>query len=100
MLTSGIYLLGYRAPYLPYIDSIGGSFLTLELPMPRQSTKDPRRNTSMAKYIDEALQLVNYEGMGQALTFMETVGVPRQVAVRVLGSPVYSRSKERRARMN
>jgi len=35
MHTSVIYLLDYRAPSLPYIDSIDNLFLTLELPIQR-----------------------------------------------------------------
>ena len=66
--------------------------------MSRRPLNDPRRNTLTAQHIDHALRIVQREDVGTALSFMETVKVPRQVAVRVLASPRFIRCGERRAR--
>lgn len=68
--------------------------------MSRRPISDPRRNTLTAQHVDHALQIVQREGIDLALFFMETVGVPRQVAVRVLASPKFIRSGERRAKFD
>ena len=67
--------------------------------MSRRPITDPRRNISTARHVDHALQIVQREGIGPALSFMETVGVPRQVATRVLASPEFIRAGDRRTRL-
>jgi hypothetical protein len=68
--------------------------------MSRRPISDPRRNVLTAQHVDHALQIVKREGIDPALIFMETVGVPRQVAVRVLASPIFVRAGERRTRVD
>lgn len=68
--------------------------------MSRRPTSDPRRNILTAQHVARALQIGQREGIDPALFFMETVGVPRQVAVRVLASPKYIRAGERRTRVD
>lgn len=76
-------------------------FLTaLELYMARRPNKDPRSNTSTPEHVEHGLQIAKHEGVGPALAVMQETGVPRQVAVRVLASPSYIRSKERRMTAN
>ena len=61
---------------------------------------DPRSNTCMAEQIDHALRIAGTSGVGPALEVMLTVGVPRQVALRVLGSPKLQRRRDRRGAPN
>ena len=68
--------------------------------MSRRPSSDPRRNILTAQHVAHALQIVQREGINPALFFMEAVGVPRQVAVRVLASPVFVRAGERRAKVD
>jgi hypothetical protein len=57
---------------------------------------DPRANAYLAARVDDALKLLNTDGMSPALEFMQLVGVPRKVALRVLCSPALQRSRDRR----
>lgn len=57
---------------------------------------DPRSNTTMAEQVDHALRIARCSGVGPALEVMLTVGVPRQVALRVLASPAHHRRHDRR----
>ncbi|MDQ2819912.1 MAG: hypothetical protein M3Y65_05880 [Pseudomonadota bacterium] len=59
---------------------------------------DPRNDTSTAEHINHALDIVEREGVGPALTFMNHAGVPHHVALRVLTAPRYVRCTERRTR--
>ena len=54
----------------------------------------------MAEQIDHALRIAGTSGVGPALEVMLTVGVPRQVALRVLGSPKLQRRRDRRGAPN
>jgi hypothetical protein len=66
--------------------------------MSRRPATDPRNDVSMAEHVEQALQIVKREGVGPELAFMETAGVPHLIAIRVLTSPTYIRSRERRNR--
>jgi hypothetical protein len=57
---------------------------------------EPRTDAHLSDQIDRALQLARTEGIGSALDFMLTIGVPRPVALRVLTSPSLLRRHERR----
>lgn len=65
--------------------------------MSRRPATDPRNDVSTAEQVEQALHIVKREGVGPALAFMETAGVPHLIAVRVLASPIYIRSRERRS---
>lgn len=64
--------------------------------MSRRPATDQRIDTPTARQIERALYIAMREGVGPALAFMEEVGVSRHVALRVLASPAYIRSQERR----
>ena len=64
--------------------------------MSGSSKVDPRANAYLAARVDDALKLVKTDGMSSALEFMQLVGVPRKVALRVLCSPDQQRSRDRR----
>jgi hypothetical protein len=64
--------------------------------MSRRPETDQRNDTPAAEQIERALYIAKREGVGSALTLMEESGVSRHVALRVLGSPSYIRSQERR----
>jgi hypothetical protein len=57
---------------------------------------DPRGNAYLAARVDDALRLLKTDGMSPALEFMQLVGVPRTVALRVLCSPSQQRTRDRR----
>jgi len=57
---------------------------------------DPRANAYLAARVDDALKLLKTDGMSPALEFMQLVGVPRTVALRVLCSPSQQRTRDRR----
>ncbi|MFC5513576.1 hypothetical protein ACFPOU_20970 [Massilia jejuensis] len=57
---------------------------------------DPRANAYLAARVDDALRLLKTDGMSPALEFMQLVGVPRTVALRVLCSPTLQRRRDRR----
>ena len=64
--------------------------------MVEQSRKEARTDTITAGQVDEGLKLCARYGVHPALLFMEQVGVPRQVALRVLCSPQHFRQRDRR----
>ena len=64
--------------------------------MSRRPETDQRNDSPTAEQIECALEIAKREGVGPALAFMEEVGVSRHIALRVLASPSYSRSQERR----
>lgn len=66
--------------------------------MSRRPDTDQRNDTPTAEQVESALKLAKREGIGPALAFMEEVGVPRCIALRVLASPAHVRSKERRGK--
>lgn len=64
--------------------------------MVEQSRNDARTDFVTAGQVDEGLKLCTRYGIHPALLFMEQVGVPRQVALRVLCSPEHFRQRDRR----
>ena len=64
--------------------------------MVEQCNKDARRDLVTAGQVDEGLKLCARYGVHPALLFMEQVGVPRTVALRVLCSPHHFRQRARR----
>jgi hypothetical protein len=60
---------------------------------------DARTDLTTARRVDEALNLSMQQGIDPALRFMEQVGVPRAVALRVLCSPEHFRKQDRRRSM-
>lgn len=64
--------------------------------MAEPSKNDARTDLATARRVDEALSLSMQQGIDPALRFMEQVGVPRAVALRVLCSPEHFRKQDRR----
>ena len=64
--------------------------------MAELSKNDARTDLTTARRVDEALNLSMQQGIDPALRFMEQVGVPRAVALRVLCSPEHFRKQDRR----
>ena len=64
--------------------------------MSRSGSTDPRANAYLAARVDDALNMLRTEGLSPALEFMQLVGVPRTVALRVLSSPSHHRTRDRR----
>jgi len=64
--------------------------------MAEPSKNDARTDLATARRVDEALFLSRQQGIDPALRFMEQVGVPRTVALRVLCSPEHFRKQDRR----
>lgn len=58
--------------------------------------KDVRTDFVTASRVDEGLKLSARYGLHPALLFMEQMGVPRPVALRVLCSPDHYRQRDRR----
>jgi len=58
--------------------------------------KDARTDLITAGQVDQGLKLCARYGIHPALLFMEQVGVPRPVALRVLCSPEHFRQRDRR----
>jgi len=68
----------------------------MEERMAEQSRNDARSDLVTAGQVDEGLKLCARYGVHPALLFMEQVGVPRRVALRVLCSPEHFRQRDRR----
>lgn len=64
--------------------------------MAEQTRNDARTDVVTANQVDEGLKLCARYGVHPALLFMEQVGVPRTVALRVLCSPEHYRQRDRR----
>ena len=64
--------------------------------MAGSGNSDPRANAYLAARVEDALKMLKTDGMSPALEFMQLVGVPRTVALRVLCSPAQQRSRDRR----
>lgn len=64
--------------------------------MVEQSRNDARSDVVTAAQVNEGLKLCARYGLHPALLFMEQVGVPRTVALRVLCSPHHFRQRDRR----
>ena len=60
------------------------------------NTADPRADSYTAARVNDALGILRKDGMHPALEFMQLVGVPRRVAMRVLSSPHLHRQRDRR----
>ena len=61
-----------------------------------EHTADPRADSYTAARVNDALGILRKDGMHPALEFMQLVGVPRRVALRVLSSPNQQRREDRR----
>jgi hypothetical protein len=59
--------------------------------MTEQASHDTRTDSATALLVERGLTLCMRQGINPALLFMESVGVPRTVALRVLRSPKYVR---------
>jgi len=57
---------------------------------------DPRADSYTAARVNDALTILRTNGMPPALEFMQLVGVPRSVAMRVLSLPEQQRRGDRR----
>lgn len=57
----------------------------------RDLEKPERRRDGPAETVDEAVVLASIDGVGPALDYMSTKGVPHQTALRVLAGPQYHR---------
>lgn len=68
----------------------------MEERMAEQTRNDARTDGATAHFVDEGLTLCTRYGLHPALLFMEQVGVPRTVALRVLCSPDHYRQRDRR----
>jgi hypothetical protein len=68
----------------------------MEEGMAEQSKDDARTDVTTAHFVEEGLKLCGRYGLHPALLFMEEVGVPRPVALRVLCSPNHYRKQDRR----
>ncbi len=64
--------------------------------MAEQIKDDARTDVTTASFVEEGLKLCKRYGLHPALLFMEQVGVPRMVALRVLCSPNHYRQRDRR----
>jgi hypothetical protein len=62
----------------------------------RDITDDPRHDAQLSEQVEHALHIVQTDGIGPALDFMQSAGVPRPTALRVLCSPAHFRQGERR----
>jgi len=64
--------------------------------MAEQNRDDARTDVTTAGFVEEGLKLCKRYGLHPAMLFMEQVGVPRPVALRVLCSPDHYRQRDRR----
>lgn len=64
--------------------------------MGRRDRSDQRSDAQLSLNVEQALKIVRTDGVGPALDFMQTAGVPRSTALRVLCSPQHFRKNERR----
>lgn len=64
--------------------------------MSLSNNTDPRANMATAAHVDEALRLWRTDGVYPAFEFMQLMGVPRTVAMRLLCSPGQHRKGDRR----
>ncbi|HEX8604068.1 MAG TPA: hypothetical protein VF774_15585 [Pseudoduganella sp.] len=64
--------------------------------MAERGTKRSRADTTTAARVEDALKMVEADGIHPALEFMQQAGVPREIALRVLCAPQFHRHGERR----
>ncbi len=64
--------------------------------MSRYAKNDARTNQQVASKVEEGLRLSREQGIHPAILYMEQVGVPRVVVLRVLCSPTFLRQRDRR----
>jgi hypothetical protein len=62
--------------------------------MAKQTGNDARTDVRTAYFVEQGLKLCKRHGVHPALSFMETAGVPRPVALRVLCSPEHFRQSQ------
>lgn len=64
--------------------------------MADRGTTRSRADATTAARVDDALKIVEEDGIHPALEFMQRAGVPREIALRVLCAPQFHRHGERR----
>ncbi|MGH8855391.1 MAG: hypothetical protein ACREWI_14070 [Telluria sp.] len=64
--------------------------------MVEHDLNDARRDLKTANVVDQGVKLCQRLGLRPAMLFMEQMGVPRTVALRVLCTPSYLRQQDRR----
>jgi hypothetical protein len=64
--------------------------------MAERGTKRSRADAATAARVEDALKIVEEDGIHPALEFMQRAGVPREIALRVLCAPQFHRHGERR----
>lgn len=64
--------------------------------MAERGTTRSRADATTAARVDDALKIVEADGIHPALEFMQRAGVPRDIALRVLCAPQFHRHGERR----
>jgi hypothetical protein len=66
--------------------------------MTDRGTTRSRADVTTAAHVDDALKIVEADGIHPALEFMVEVGVPRDIALRVLCAPNFHRHGDERRR--
>lgn len=64
--------------------------------MAERGTTRSRADATTAARVDDALKIVEADGIHPALEYMQQAGVPRDIALRVLCAPHFHRNGERR----
>lgn len=64
--------------------------------MAESGKKRSRADATTAARVDDALKMVEAGGIHPALEYMQRMGVPREIALRVLCAPQFHRHGERR----
>ena len=64
--------------------------------MRKYGENDARTNQQLAMKVEEGLNISLGQGIHPAIVYMEQVGVPRVVLLRVLCSPQFLRQRDRR----
>lgn len=64
--------------------------------MAERGTTRSRADATTAARVEDALKIVEEDGIHPALEYMQRAGVPREIALRVLCSPQFHRHGERR----
>ncbi|TWI67324.1 hypothetical protein IP91_01437 [Pseudoduganella lurida] len=63
-----------------------------------RGTTRSRADAAMAARVEDALKIVEADGIHPALEYMEEAGVPRDIALRVLCAPNFHRHGDERRR--
>jgi hypothetical protein len=64
--------------------------------MAERGTRRSRADATTEARVNDALKIVEADGIHPALEYMERAGVPREIALRVLCAPQFHRHGERR----